>query len=156
MNIHDEYEKIAAIIGSGESETVASVEKFESYPNGKTTASSTTYSSARKQARDIVNVGHRYVGVVDDQCTESWRKLQFRHPNEGRYTQNNSNGYRTQLRQQSGSYNLDLWEKLQQMHNNTRQVFTDGACDEWEARKTICNYCANRAWEGEGGMWGSW
>ena len=138
MNIHCEYEKIEAITGSGASQTVASVEKFESYPNGKTTASSTTYSSvARKQARDIVNVGQGYVRVVDDQGTKSWRKLQFRHPNEGRYTQNNSNGYRTQLRQRSGSWYFDLWETLQQMHNNTRQLFTDGARDEWEARKTI-------------------
>ena len=77
MNIHDEYEKIAAITASGESQTVASVEKFESYPNVKTTASGTTYSSAAgKQARDIVKGGQRYVRVVDDQGTESWRKFQ--------------------------------------------------------------------------------
>ena len=52
MTTHEEYERIAAIIDSGASETVASVEK--------TTASGITYSSgAEKQADDIVYFGQR-------------------------------------------------------------------------------------------------
>ena len=75
MNIHNEYEKIAVIIDSGASETGAPVEKFESYPVEKTTASGTTYSSAAgHQAEEIVNVD-RYTRVVDDHGTESWVKF---------------------------------------------------------------------------------
>ena len=48
---YEEYEKIDVMIDSGASDTAASVEKFESYPNEKTTAPGTAYSSAAgKQA----------------------------------------------------------------------------------------------------------
>ena len=64
-------------IDSGANETVASVEKCESHPVEKTTASDTTYSSAAgKKAEDIVNVGQGYIRVVDDHGTESWAKFQ--------------------------------------------------------------------------------
>ena len=60
MTTHEMYEKIAAVIDSGVTETAASVEKFESYPIEKTTAPSTTYSSAAEnQAEDTVYVGQR-------------------------------------------------------------------------------------------------
>ena len=72
MSTHEAYEKIAVMIGSGASETVASVEKFESYPIEKTPAPGTTHSSAAgKQTEDIVNAGQRYIGAVDDHGTES-------------------------------------------------------------------------------------
>ena len=72
MNTHEEYEKMAVMIDSGASETAVSVEKFESSPIEKTTASGTTYaSSAGKQAENIVNVGQRYIRVVDNHAT--WR-----------------------------------------------------------------------------------
>ena len=127
MNTREEYDKIAVMIDSGASETVASVEKFESYPTEKTTASGTTCSSAAgKQAEDILNVGQRYTRVVDDHGTESWPKFQmcrlgqdkilgsasrlvdsghsvvFRHPEKRSYIQNNSNGYKTYVWQQKG------------------------------------------------------
>ena len=36
------------------------------------------YSSAtEEQAEDIVNVGQKYVRVVDENCTESWAKFQM-------------------------------------------------------------------------------
>jgi hypothetical protein len=133
----DEYEKVAIMIDSGASETVASMDKFPSYPLELTTASGTTYSSAaEKQAEDIVNMGQKYVQVVDEYGVESWAKFQmckglgndkilgsvsrlveaghsvvFRKPELGSYIQNNLNGYRTYLRQQNGSYYLDLWVK---------------------------------------------
>ena len=137
VNVRDEYEKIAVMIDSGASETVASQDKFASYPLEETTASGTTYSSAaEKQAEDIVNLGQKYVQVVDEYGKESWAKFQickglghdkilgsvsrlvesghtvvFRNPELGSYIQNNANGYRTYLRQQNGSYYLDLWVK---------------------------------------------
>ena len=125
------------MIDSGASETVASQDKFPSYPLVETTASGTTYTSAaKKQAEDIVNIGQKYVLVVDDEGTESWAKFQmckglgqnriwgsvsrlvqaghgvvFRSPDVGSYSQNNMSGYRTHLRQHNGSYYLDLWVK---------------------------------------------
>ena len=75
---HDEYENIAVMIDCGACETVASVEKFESYPIEKTPTPGTTYlSAAGKQAENIVNVGQRHVRVVDDDGTESWTKFQM-------------------------------------------------------------------------------
>ena len=57
MSSHKECVKIAVTIDSGASGTVASVDKFGSYPVETTTASDTTYASAAgKQAEDIVNV----------------------------------------------------------------------------------------------------
>ena len=62
MRTHEEYKKIEVTVDSGASDEVASVEKLESYPIEKTTASGTTYSSAvGKQAEEIVNVGQRYI-----------------------------------------------------------------------------------------------
>ena len=64
MNTLDEYYKIAVMIDSGASETVASAEKFESYPIEKTTTSGTTCSSAaEQQAEDTANVSQRYIRV---------------------------------------------------------------------------------------------
>ena len=70
MNAYDEYENIAVVIDSGASETVASVEKFESYPLEKTTASGMTCSLAvGKEAEEIVHVGQRYTRIVDEHGT---------------------------------------------------------------------------------------
>ena len=77
-NIHDEYEKIEMMIDSGASETVASQDKFSSYPLVETTASGTTYSSAaEKDVEQIINVGQKYVQVVDSRGNESWAKFQM-------------------------------------------------------------------------------
>lgn len=149
-NIHDEYEKIEVMVDSGASETVASQDKFPTYQLEETTASGTTYSSAaEKQAEDIVNVGQKYVQVVDDKGNESWAKFQickglganrilgsvsrlvesghsvvFRSPEMGSYIQNNTNGYRTYLRQHNGSYYLDLWvRKVPQGGHQQAEVF---------------------------------
>jgi hypothetical protein len=133
-SIHDEYEKISIMIDSGASETVASEDKFPTYQLVRTTASGTTYSSAASQAEDIVNVGQKYVKVTDGKGAVSWAKFQmcrglgkdkvlgsvsrlveaghrvvFQDPKYGSYIENVANGYRTYLRQQSGSYYLDLW-----------------------------------------------
>jgi hypothetical protein len=71
-NIHDEHEKIEVMVDSGPSETVASQDKFPSYPMMETTASGTTYSSAvEKQAEDIVNLGQKYAQVVDEMGNET-------------------------------------------------------------------------------------
>ena len=150
-NIHDEYEKIEMMIDSGASETVASQDKFPSYPLVETTASGTTYSSAAaKEAEQIVNVGQKYVQVVDELGYETWAKFQmckglgqkrilgsvsrlveaghsvvFRNPELGSYIQNNANGYRTYLRQVNGSYYLDLWvKKLPQQQAQPVEGFT--------------------------------
>ena len=74
---------------------MASVEKFESYPFEKTTASGTTYSSAGgKQAEDTVNVGQRYIRVVDVHGqvpgmhgTRPRQDACVRHPDQESYTQ---------------------------------------------------------------------
>jgi hypothetical protein len=42
---------------------------------------------------------------------EAGHVVVFRKPEQGGYIQNNMNGYRTYLRQQNGSYYLDLWVK---------------------------------------------
>ena len=44
--MHEDYEKIEVMIDSGASETVASEDKFGTYPLEKTMATGTTYSSA--------------------------------------------------------------------------------------------------------------
>ena len=77
-NIHDEYEKIEMMIDCGASETVASHDKFPSYPLEETTASGTTYlSAAEKEAEQIANVGQKYFQVVDARGNESWAKIQM-------------------------------------------------------------------------------
>ena len=147
MNVHEEYEKISVMIDSGASETVASQDQFASYPLEQTTASGTVYSSAaEKQAEDIVNLGQKYVQVVDEYGKESWAKFQickglgqdkilgsvsrlvesghsvvFRSPELGSYIQNNANGHRVYLRQQNGSYYLDLWAKKGHAANNQQE-----------------------------------
>ena len=136
-NIHDEYEKISVMVDSGASETVAPHDKFPSYELIETTASGITYSSAAEsQAEDIVNMGEKFVETSDVNGVKSWAKFQmckglgngkilgsvsrlvqanhtvvFRDPEWGSYIENNSNGYRTYLRQENGSYFLDLWVK---------------------------------------------
>ena len=77
MNTHDEYYKIAVMIDSGASETVASAEKFESYPIEKTTSGTTCSSAAEQQAEDTANVSQRYIRVVDDRGMESWAKFEM-------------------------------------------------------------------------------
>ena len=148
---HDEYEKIEMMIDSGASETVASQDKFATYPRIETTASGTTYSSAaEKQAEDIVNMGQKYVLVVDENGKESWAKFHmcrglgqgrilgsvsrlveagqtvvFQNPELGSYIQNNANGHRTYLRQHNGSYYLDLWvKKMPQAADQHAEGFT--------------------------------
>ena len=44
--MHEDYENIEVMIDSGASETVASEDKFGTYPLERTTATGTTYSSA--------------------------------------------------------------------------------------------------------------
>ncbi len=96
-----------------------------------------------------MEMGQKYVQVVDEPGDESWAKLQmrkgfgqhrilgsvsrlvesghsvvFRNPELGGYTQNIQNGRRTYLRQRSGSYYLDLWvKKLPQGAIQTAEVF---------------------------------
>ena len=142
--MHEDYEKIEVMIDSGASETVASEDKFGTYPLERTTATGTTYSSAAaKQSEEIVNLGQRYVQVTDEKGRESWAKFQickglganrilgsvsrlveaghsvvFQSPEMGSYIKNNANGYRTYLRQHNGSYYLDLWAKKASNTNN--------------------------------------
>ena len=145
--MHEDYEKIEVMIDSGASETVASEDKFGTYPLERTTATGTTYSSATaKQSEGIVNLGQRYVQVTDEKGRESWATFQickglganrilgsvsrlveaghsvvFQSPEMGSYIKNNANGYRTYLRQHNGSYYLDLWAK--KASNTTNQTF---------------------------------
>ena len=137
LNVEDEdaYEMISMMVDSGASETVASDKEFASYPLTPTTATGTTYSSAaEKQFEDIVNIGEKVVETVDEHGNVNWAKFQickglskgkilgsvsrlvqanhtvvFRDPAWGSYIENNLNGYRTYLRQENGSYYLDLW-----------------------------------------------
>ena len=148
-NLEDEYEKIAVMIDSGASETVAPFDRFPSYQMIETTASGTTYSSAAEhQGGSITNVGEKFVEVVDENGTTTWAKFQmckglgqdkilgsvsrlvqaghtvvFRDPELGSYIQNNTNGYKTYLRQYNGSYYLDLWVKKAQGHVQMEQGF---------------------------------
>ena len=122
--------------------TVASVEKFESYPFEKTTAPGTTYSSAGgKQAEDTVNVGQRYIRAVDGHGqvpgmhrTRPRQDACVRHPNQESYTQK-------QLRRPQGAAGPTILtggskETQEQMRSSKRFVFTGGACDECEYRET--------------------
>ena len=134
-NTHDEYEKISIMIDSGASETVASLDKFPMYKSAMTTATGTTYASAAdKQSGDIVNIGEKVVETIDEHGITSHVKFQmckglgegkilgsvsrmvqsghtvvFQNPEWGSYIQNNVNKYKTYLRQEHGSYYLDLW-----------------------------------------------
>ena len=80
MNTHDEYEKIAVVNDSGASETVVSVEKFESYPivkrqqpEAKQRTSSTlardTFESSKITAR---RVGSSFRCARDSVKTRCW------------------------------------------------------------------------------------
>ena len=107
-------------------------------------------SAAEKEAEQIVNVGQKYVQVVDARGNESWAKIQmckgvrqnmilgsvsrlveaghsvgFRSLEMGSYIQNNRNGHRTYLRQHNGSYFVDLWvEKMSQPSAQAVEGFT--------------------------------
>ena len=133
----DTFEKISIMIDSGASETVASEDRFPSYDLVKTTASGITYSSAAEsQAEDITNIGEQFVETVDENGVTSWAKFQickglsggrilgsvsrlvqsnhtvvFRDPSLGSYIENNVNKHRSYLRQDNGSYFLDLYVK---------------------------------------------
>ena len=133
----DEFEKISIMIDSGASETVASEDRFPSCELVKTTASGITYSpAAESQAEDIINIGEQFVETVDENGVTSWAKFQickglsggrilgsvrrlvqsnhtvvFRDPSLGSYIGNNVNKYRSYLRQDNGSYFLDLYVK---------------------------------------------
>ena len=147
--MYEDYEKIEVMVDSGASETVASEDKFGTYPIERTTATGTTYSSAAaKQTEEIVNLGQRYVQVTDERGTESWAKFQickglganrilgsvsrlveaghtvvFQSPELGSYIKNNTNGYRTYMRQHNGSYYLDLWARQAQGAQGNTEVF---------------------------------
>ena len=125
------------MIDSGGSETVASEDRFPSYDLVKTTASGITYSSAAEShAEGITNIGETFVETVDGNGVTSWAKFQickglsggrilgsvsrlvqsnhtvvFRDPSLGSYIENNVNKYRSYLRQDNGSYFLDLYVK---------------------------------------------
>jgi len=133
----DTFEQISIMIDSGASETVASEDRFPSYDLVKTTASGITYSSAAEsQAEDITNIGEQFVETVDENGVTSWAKFQickglsggrilgsvsrlvqsnhtvfFRDPSLGSYIENNVNKHRSYLRQDNGSYFLDLYVK---------------------------------------------
>ena len=75
MRTHEEYKKIEVTVDSGASDEVASVEKLESYPIEKTTASGTTLlvqqlGSKQKRLSTLVRDTS-----VDDHCTESWAQV---------------------------------------------------------------------------------
>ena len=145
---------------TGASDTVASAERFESYPIEKTTASGTTFSSAvGKQAEVIVNVGLRYIGVrcAEDlvktrywrsvvRVVESGHSVEFRHPTQSRKKQTKQ---LQRLQDALAAAMICEWEEDQDQINNKRQVFIGGACDEWEARATVHNDRADRAWAWE-------
>ena len=77
-NTHEGYEKIGHDELWSERNCSISGEVCESYPIEKTTTSSTAYAStAGKQAEAIVNVGERYIRVVDDHGAESLAKFQM-------------------------------------------------------------------------------
>ena len=70
ISTFEEQDNSAVMIYPVASKTVASVEKSESYSIETSTASGTTYSSAAgKQAEDSVDVGQRYIRVVDEHGT---------------------------------------------------------------------------------------
>ena len=96
-----------------------------------------------------MNVGQKYVQVVDELGNETWAKFQmckglgqnrilgsvsrlveaghsvvFRNPELGSYIQNNANGHRTYLRQLNGSYYLDLWVRKSQHQAQPVEGFT--------------------------------
>ena len=135
-NVEEEYEKISVMVDSGASETVASDDKFPSYELKATTAVGTQYSAAAKEGGAIENKGEKLIDVVDENGMVTQAKFQmfaglsqskilgsvsrlvqaghtvvFRDPQRGSYIQNDANGYRNYLRQDNGSYYLDLWVK---------------------------------------------
>ena len=147
--VEDDYEKVSIMIDSGASETVAPAECFESYDLVKTTASGTTYASAAAgDGNEIVNIGEKFVEVVDENGTTTWAKFQvcrglgkdkvlgsvsrlvqaghrvvFQSPELGSYIENVVNGYRTYLRQSNGSYFLDMWVRRKVNDNNNNSGF---------------------------------
>ena len=77
MSTREEYEKIAVMINPGASETVASEERFESYPIEKTTASGTTYQQLGSKQK----ICQRWSEIHSSRRrhgTESWAKFQTR------------------------------------------------------------------------------
>ena len=147
--VEDDYEKVSIMIDSGASETVAPAECFESYDLVKTTASGTTYASAAaSDGNEIVNIGDKFVEVVDENGTTTWAKFQvcrglgkvnvlgsvsrlvqaghrvvFQSPELGSYIENVVNGYRTYLRQSNGSYFLDMWVRRKVNDNSNNSGF---------------------------------
>ena len=130
----EEYEQISVMVDSGASETVASEEKFEAYELIATTAVGTQYSAAAESGAAIVNKGEKLIDVVDangvatkarfqicsglsqskilgsvSRLVQAGHTVVFRNPQKGSYIQNDANGYKNFLRQENGSYYLDLW-----------------------------------------------
>ena len=127
MNTHEEYEKFAVMSSSGASETAASRTPSRRHshqelrifqqPESKQRTSSTlgrnTFESSMITARRVGpssrcardSVSTRY---QEASALESGHSVVCRHPGQGSYTQNNSNGNRTYLRQESRSHYLHL------------------------------------------------
>ena len=164
--VEDDYEKVSIMIDSGASETVAPAECFESYDLVKTTASGTTYASAAAgDCNEIVNIGEKFVEVVDENGTTTWAKFQvcrglgkdkvlgsvsrlvqaghrvvFQSPELGSYIENVVNGYRTYFRQSNGSYFLDMWVRRKVNDNSNNSGFSAAghvACNHEPVRPLI-------------------
>ena len=145
-NTHEEYEQISLMIDSGSSETVASSDKFQGYQLVPTSAVGTKYSSASEEAQAIVNAGEKVIEIVDSNGTANQLRIQmcdglssnkvlgsvsrlvqaghrvvFQDPQYGSYIENVSNKYRVYMRQENGSYHLDLWVRKAPAPVFTRQ-----------------------------------
>ena len=124
------------MIDSRANETVSSDEKFPNYELWATDAVGTRYFSAAENGVAIVNKGEKVIDTVDANGVTSQVRIQmcsglnpskilgsvsrlvqarhrvvFQDPKYGSYIQNVTNGYRVYLRQENGSYYLDLWVK---------------------------------------------
>ena len=148
MNAHEEYEKIEVMIDSGASENSSTIGEGRVVPNREDsgirhnrtrqqlgskqrTSSTLVRSSSESSTTTVRRVGLRFqmcrglgqekiLGTVS-RLFESRHSLVLRDPEQMSYIQNNSNGYRTYLRQQNGSYNVDLRVTIGQGGGGGRQ-----------------------------------
>lgn len=130
---------LSIMFDSGASEIVASSGRFPNYSPVQTTACRRASSSAAGNAsEDITDVGEKYIQVNDSSGVESMAKFQicnglgrgnvlasvssfaqsghnvvFQEPEYGSCNENTTNASMTYLRQQNGSYYLDVWVKRQ-------------------------------------------
>ena len=65
----------------------------------------------RVEAEQLRALGNDKILGSVSRLVEAGHSVVFRKPELGSYIQNNMDGYRTYLRQQNGSYYLDLWVK---------------------------------------------